>query len=440
MSNQHRGLSLFALTMIAIGATIGSGIFKTPAGIAAKVGDNQTIILLWIMGGVVSLLGALVFAELGSRFSNAGGVYTYLNKAYGPLPGFLYGWCLLTVISSGTIAALCTVFAENLGYFIHIPDGAQKYVAMATIAVLTLFNTFGIKLSEWFANVGTVLKIVGIYSLLILALMLGDKALFAAEAVVQAGSATPAADNLAGAFVGVLWSYTGWHYASFVSGDAINPKRNIPLAMILGTGAVTLTYVLCNLGYFKVIDHNTIASFADSSNPKVVAVEVMNVIMPAASYLMPGLIALSVFACAGLYILSTPRIFNQMATEGLFFSAFAKKDPRFGVPVNAIILQSAWAMILVYLWGSFSSIIEYVTFVEWLFLLTACVGIFIVRKKYAHEEAPFRVPFYPVIPLLFIAVIGWFIFKNALADKAEYYAGLAVIPVGVFVYYLFKRK
>ena len=162
MNTTTRGLSLFALTMIAIGATIGSGIFKTPAGIAAKVGDNQTIILLWILGGVVSLLGALVFAELGSRFSNAGGVYTYLNKAYGPLPGFLYGWCLLTVISSGTIAALCTVFAENLGYFIHIPDGGEKYVAMVTIVVLTLFNTFGIKLSEWFANIGTVLKIVGI--------------------------------------------------------------------------------------------------------------------------------------------------------------------------------------------------------------------------------------------------------------------------------------
>jgi APA family basic amino acid/polyamine antiporter len=440
MTNTTRGLSLFALTMIAIGATIGSGIFKTPAGIAAKVGDNQTIILLWILGGVVSLLGALVFAELGSRFSNAGGVYTYLNKAYGPLPGFLYGWCLLTVISSGTIAALCTVFAENLGYFIHIPVGGEKYVAMASIIVLTLFNTFGIKLSEWFANVGTVLKIVGIYALLLLALMLGDKALFAAEAVASASTITPPADNLAGAFVGVLWSYTGWHYASFVSGDAINPKRNIPLAMILGTGAVTLTYVLCNMGYFKVIDHDTIASFSDSSNPKVVAVEVMNVIMPAASYLMPALIALSVFACAGLYILSTPRIFNQMASEGLFFSAFAKKDPRFGVPVNAIILQSAWAMILVYLWGSFSSIIEYVTFVEWLFLLTACIGIFIVRKKYAHEEAPFKVPFYPILPLLFIAVIGWFIFKNALADKAEYYAGLAVIPVGVVVYYAFKKR
>jgi APA family basic amino acid/polyamine antiporter len=437
MKNPRKGLSLFALSMIAIGATIGSGIFKTPSGIAAKVSSNETIILLWILGGTVSLLGALVFAELGSRFSNAGGVYTYLNKAYGPLPGFLYGWCLLTVISSGTIAALCTVFAENLAYFIPIAPGNEKYVAMASIAVLTLFNAFSIKSSEWFANIGTVLKIIGIYALLILALFLGDVLIFPDVATVSTGSGND--DNIAGAFVGVLWSYTGWHYASFVSGDAINPKRNIPLAMLFGTGAVTLTYVLCNLGYFKVIDHATMASFNNPDAPKVLAVEVMNVILPGLSYLMPALIALSVFACAGLYILSTPRIFNQMANEGLFFSTFSKVHPKFGVPLNAIILQSVWAMMLVYLWGSFSSIIEYVTFVEWMFLLAACIGIFMVRKKYPNDTPSFRVPFYPILPMIFIAVIGWFIFKNALADKAEYYAGLTVLPIGVVVYYLFKR-
>lgn len=435
-----KGLSLFALTMIAIGATIGSGIFKTPAGIAAKVSDNQTILLLWILGGLVSLFGALVFAELGSRFSNAGGVYTYLNKSFGPLPAFLYGWSLLTVISSGTIAALCMVFAENLAYFISLPAGGEKYVAMASIVVLTLFNAFSIKSSEWFANVGTVLKIVGIYALLILALILGEKSILG-EATQAAALPNPAGgDNLAGAFVGVLWSYTGWHYASFVSGDALNPKRNIPLAMLFGTGAVTLTYLLCNMGYFSVLDHDTVASLANPEAPKVVAVEVMNVILPQFSALMPALIALSVFACAGLYILSTPRIFNQMALEGVFFPMFSKIHPRFGVPLNAIVLQSGWAIVLVFLWGSFGSIIEYVTFVEWMFLLVACLGIFVVRRKYSDQKPAFKVPLFPLTPLLFIAVIGWFIFKNALADKAEYYAGLLVLPIGVLLYYVFKSR
>lgn len=433
MSQIKKGLSLFALTMIAIGATIGSGIFKTPSGIADKVADNSTILLLWLMGGLVSMVGALVFAELGSRFSNAGGVYTYLNQSYGSLAGFLYGWCLLIVISSGTIAALCTVFAENLNYFLKLPKDLEKYIAMGSIVVLTLFNTFGLKSSEWFANVGTVLKIIGIYALLFLALFLGDKTIFADSTPTLGTDGLPVSENLAGAFVGVLWSFTGWHYASFVAGDATNPKRNIPLAMIMGTGAVTLTYLLCNMAYFKALDHDTI------KNSTVVAADAMSSIIPGSGYLISGLVALSVFACAGLYILSTPRIFNQMASEGLFFKTFAKKHPRFGVPVNAIVLQSVWAILLVYLWGSFSSIIEYVTFIEWMFLLLACIGIFVIRNKFKGQPATFMVPFYPVLPIIFIVIVGWFIFKNALADKAEYYAGLLVIPVGVAFYYIFKK-
>jgi APA family basic amino acid/polyamine antiporter len=129
-----------------------------------------------------------------------------------------------------------------------------------------------------------------------------------------------------------------------------------------------------------------------------------------------------------------------MAREGVFFPMFSKIHPRFGVPLNAIVLQSGWAIVLVFLWGSFGSIIEYVTFVEWMFLLIACIGIFVVRRKFKEQQAAFRVPLYPITPMLFVAVIGWFIFKNALADKAEYYAGLLVLPIGVLLYYVFKAR
>ena len=432
MNESKRQLSLFPLTMIAIGATIASGIFKTPAAIASKIHDNQTILWLWVLGGMVSLTGALVFSEMGSRFSKAGGVYTYLNKAFGNLPGFLYGWCLLTVISSGTIAALCTVFAENIILLSGISPAYKVYVAAACIVVLTLFNTFGLRYSEWFANVGTVLKMVGIYVLLIAIIALGKERILPEDVLMPI---LREEDDVAGALVKVLWTFTGWHYASFVAADAQNPRRNIPLAMLIGTGVVTLTYVLINAGYFKVFSHDTIAGFGLPGQEKITAVEAMNAVIPGSQTWIALLIAVSVFAGAGLYILSTPRIFNQMAEEGLFFKIFAGKHPRFGVPVNAILLQSGWAIFLVMLWGTFESIIEYVTFIEWLFLLIACIGIFFIRWKYKDKEPAFRVPLYPILPLFFILVIGWFITKNIFAEKAEYYAGLGVIPIGMILYY-----
>jgi len=420
--------------MIAIGATIASGIFKTPAAIASKIHENQTILWLWVLGGAVSLIGALVFAEMGSRFSNAGGVYTYLTKAYGKLPGFLYGWCLLTVISSGTIAALCTVFAENIILIFGLEESMKEMVAVGSIIVLTLFNTFGLRYSEWFANIGTMLKMVGIYALLVAIMMLGKEKIFPEAGILPSLSDE---DDLAGAFVKVLWTFTGWHYASFVAGDAENPKRNIPLAMLFGTTIVTLTYVFMNMGYFKVFNHETIAGFSLPGQEKITAIEAMNTVIPGSRIWISMLIALSVFAGAGLYILSTPRIFNQMANEGLFFKAFAKKHPRFGVPVNAILLQSGWSIFLVMLWGTFESIIDYVTFIEWLFLLLGCIGIFFIRRRYPDDVPAFQVPLYPVLPLLFIVVIGWFIAKNLVAERVEYYAGLAVIPVGIALFYAF---
>jgi APA family basic amino acid/polyamine antiporter len=448
MSSKVKGLSLFALTMIAIGATIGSGIFKTPSDIARQVFDSKAIMILWILGGVVSLLGALVFAELGSRMPQAGGVYTYLKASYGPLPAFLYGWCLLTVISSGTIAALCVVFAEYLNNFLGFASESEPYIAMTGIVVLTLFNTFGIKSSEWFANISTVLKIVGIYALLILTIFLGDKLIFGKAIVVTTDSSVELGSgvNYAVAFVSVLWSYTGWHYASFVAGSATNPKRDIPLAMLFGTGIVTLTYVLCNAGYLKALDLSTI----QSSN--VVASDALEAVQPGLGSWISALIAISVFGCAGLYILSTPRIFHQMSNEGVFFKIFSKSHKKFGVPVNAIILQSGWAILLVSFWGKFESIITYVTFVEWLFLLLACTSIFIVRfrisakkkdsaagnEEKAIESKIFKTPLYPLVPILFVVIVGWFISKNIFAESAEVYAGLLVLPFGILFYYIFK--
>ncbi len=433
MSQKIKGLTLFALTMIAIGSTIGSGIFKTPTDISKAVSDPTEMVGLWILGGVVSLIGALVFAELGSRFPQSGGLYTYLNKSYGALPAFLYGWCLLTVVSSGTIAALILVFADYAQYFIPYSNEMKPVVAALAIVVLTLFNTFGIKSSEWFANISTVLKIVGIYGLLILALFLGQREMLDAAGAVVIEKSSSGGPNYAMAFVGVLWSYTGWHYASFVAGDALNPKRNVPLAMIIGTVVVTLTYVLCNLGYLKVLDVTTI------QNSNTLAADALEAVIPNSGIWVSALIAISVFGCAGLYILATPRVIHQMAEEGLFFKAFAKKNEKFGVPLNAILLQSVWAIFLIFIWENFENLYTYVTITEWLFLLAACFGIFIVRGKMKDQEVGFKTPLYPILPIIFCVVVAWFISMNAISEDPAAYFGLMVIPIGAVLYFIFKK-
>ena len=434
MSNTVRGLSLFALTMIAIGSTIGSGIFQTPSSIAREVNHPGWIVGLWIAGGVVSLLGALVFAELGARVSRPGGVYAYLHEAWGALPAFLYGWSLLAVVSSGTIAALIIVFADYMDYFFGFGADAKPFVAAGGVVLLTLFNTFGIKSSEWFANISTVIKIVGIYAVLAAALFLGKEAIFGNDAVTGVVRETPGTTPLAIAFVGVLWSYTGWHYASFVSGEARNPKRNVPIAMVLGTAAVTLTYVLTNLGYMSVLDLGSI------QQSEALAADVMEKVVPGSGNAVAVLIAISVFGCAGLYILATPRIIQQMSSERLFFPAFAKSHPKFGVPLNAILLQSAWAMVLVFFWGKFEALYTYVTTTEWLFLMAAAAGIFVVRSRQKEAHTGFSVPLYPVVPALFCLVVGWFIYKNAVSDNPAAYYGLLVIPIGALVYFIFRKS
>jgi APA family basic amino acid/polyamine antiporter len=426
---QKKGLSLFALVMIAIGSTIGSGVFKTPTDIAKNVPDIGGMHFLWILGGLVSMIGALVFAELGRRYANAGGVYSYLQNTWGPLPAFLYGWCLLTVVSSGTIAALIVVFVDFIQKFIPFADSSKGVIAAVSIVVLTLFNTFSLKSSEWFANVATVLKMIGIFGLIILLLVLGQDAVGATNVAASSNSEM----NWAGAFVGVLWSYTGWHYASFVSGDAKNPQRDVPIAMIVGTLMVTLIYVLCNWGYLHVL------SVDEMIASKTLAADAAEKVIPHSGWMVSLLIALSVFGCAGLYVLATPRIIQQMSKEGFFFPIFSNAHPKFGVPLNAIMLQSIWAIVLVFFWGGFEQLFTYVTITEWFFLLMTCVGFVMLLVK-NNEWNEKRNLIYMVLAVLFSTVVTWFIFKNATSDNPAAYYGLLVIPVGVLFYFWMKKS
>lgn len=452
----RRTLTLYALTMVAIGSTIGSGIFRTPGKIALQMHLPEYVIALWVLGGIVALTGALTFAEMGSMFPGAGGLYVYLREAYGNTVGFLYGWFILFISTSGSIAALAVVCAEHLLYLGNIPNdhllriplwGEATYTmsraglwGVGITVFLTVINLFGVKIGEWIANLFTGAKLAGL-ALIILAgwwfVQPGAEAANAASTFVHT-----APQNLYGAFavafVGVLWSYGGWQHASYLAGETQNPQRTVPRAMMLGAAVVTLVYVAANIAYMRLLPLEQIA------NSKTVAADAMNTLAPWGGKLMAALIALSTFGTTGIYCMTAPRIYYAMARDGIFFQKLAEVHPRWRTPVHAILIQSAWSVFLLLFWGTFEDLIEYVTFMDWIGLMLVGTTIFVFRHRQKQgttsETATYRTPLFPLTPILFISICVWFITYTLFDNPVKAGAGIFVVAAGWLAYHFVFRK
>jgi len=435
----RRSLTLYGLTMIAVGSPIGSGIFRTPGKIALEVHSPDLVIALWVLGGVVALTGALTFAEMGSMFPGAGGLYVYLREAYGDTVGFLYGWFILFISTSGSIAALTVVCAEHLLYLFGGSSG-QRWtlpLALGITIFLTVVNLFGIKIGEWIANLFTGAKLVG------LALIIVAGWLFLNPAVAPANASSAFANTppdhfftaFAAAFIGVLWSYGGWQHASFLAGETQNPQRNVPRAMMIGAAIVTFVYVSANLAYMRLLPIEQIAQ------SKTVAADAMSLVYPGAGLLMAFLIALSTFGTTGIYCMTAPRIYYAMAKDGIFFKKLAEVHPRWRTPVNAILIQSGWSVFLLLFWGTFENLIDYVTFMDWIGLAMVGTAIFVFRRKNPEAERSYRTWGYPVTPLIFVGSVGLFLVFTLVGRPVQAGAGLIVAVVGWLAYrFYFKKK
>jgi APA family basic amino acid/polyamine antiporter len=429
-----RDLSLFGLTMIAIGSCIGSGIFLTPSQVASHLPRPGLILLAWAVGGIIALTGALTFAELGGMYPKAGGVYVYLKEGYGDFAGFMYGWAYITVINSGAIAALVIAFTYYLSFIFPMEASRQTLVAVVTILLLALVNVFRVKFVEMFTNLFTLLKLAGIAAVILVGFFLGSSETL--------GSGTPPEINLSGgawlgafglAMVGVLWSYGGWQHASYLSGEARDAVRTIPRAMVIGAFVVAVVYVLTNLSFLFLMP---VSEMAVSES---IAADAVSKVLPYGGHLIAVIIAVSTLGTALIYTLSAPRIYFAMAEDGLFFSKIAEVHPRFRTPVNAVLIQSSWAIVLLIFWGTFENVITYVTFTDWIFfMLTACVVIlFRFTRKDVHR--PVRTIGYPLTPLLFIITTFLFVLNTLIERPTQAGAGLALLSIGVVVYFFFKR-
>jgi basic amino acid/polyamine antiporter, APA family len=433
MAKLAKELTLYGLIMVAIGSCIGSGIFVTPSQIAGLLPSSGLILLVWALGGLIALTGALTFGELGSLFPQAGGIYVFLKEAYGGWLGFLYGWAYLVIITSGSIAVLSLAFSHYLSFFIPMDNTWKTISSIVTISLLTTLNVFRAKFGEIFSNIFTGLKILGILVIICTGFLLGNSDL-SFRNFGFTGSSSAGISSFGVALTGVLFSYGGWQHASFLAGETKNPSRNVPIAMITGAAVVTLIYLLVNTAYMLLLPVNSILT------SEKVAAEAVSTIIPFGGMLVAGLIAVSTFGTIGIYTLSAPRIYYAMAEDGLFFKSIAKVHPVFKTPVNAIITQSVWSVILLLFWGTLENLITYTVSVEWIFFTLAATGIFIFRKKLRNTERPYKTFGYPITPLIFIIINTWFVFNIMINKPLHMAIGFGFLLLGVPFFLYFKRK
>lgn len=438
MSELKKALSRFDLTMIAIGSMIGSGIFLTPAIIAKAIPSPGLILLVWFGGGLLSLCGALTFAELGALMPKAGGVYVFLSESFGKPAGFLYGWAYFLVVNTGGIAALSVAFSTYLAYFFPMSPLALKLVAVSGIFILTVINVLGVKTAGIFSDLFTVLKLIGIFGVIAVGFIFGSSTVTNFSFDIPSGiTGVPASPTgwLAVAMVGVLWSYGGWQHATFTAGEAKDAKRDVPLAMIIAALSVTAIYVVINIAYMFLLPVQKIAN-----SPGVAADAIKTVLGPVGGGIIALAIFISTFGTAGIYTLTAPRIYFAMAKDGIFFPQIAKVHPKYNTPYNAIIIQSTWAVILILLWGTFENLISYVVFTDWIFFALGAASVFIFRKKLPDAERSYKTLGYPFTPLIFIGVAAWFVISTLIEKPQQAIAGLIMLGLGLPVYYYWKNK
>ena len=431
-SRLDRTLRQTDLTLLLVGTVIGSGIFLVPGAVLRESGGDVTLALtVWFVGGVLSLLGALTYGELGAQNPEAGGLYVYIRDAFGRLPAFLYGWALFFVISSGSLATLSVAFTIYTGQFVELSPAAGKAVSLLMIAAITIINIVGTRKSANVQNLTTALK-VGALLVISIAFIAMQQTPSETAIAARPVSGIPWA-GLGTAMIGVLWAYEGWQYVTFSAGEAVNPQRTFPRALAIGTAALIGIYLLANIGYVAALGPEAVAA-----SERVAAEAVTAMFGAGAGMLIAAAILISIFSAANGLTMTAPRVYYAMAQDRLFFSRLAAVHPRFGTPAFAIAVSSVWAAVLA-VTGTFQQLLTYVIFAGWLFYALGAMSIFVYRRRAPAAARPFSVPGYPVTPILFIASALAIVVNTLIVQPKEALVGIGIILIGVPAY-LFWRK
>ena len=433
-------LGLFSGTMAVIGGIIGSGIFMNSAIVAQRVGTAGLTLAVWMLGGVVALIGAFCFGELAERAPQAGGSYVYLRDGFGELVAFLYAWSLLLVIATGATAAVAVTFASYFSALLGLSPALIMPIAAAAIGVLSVVNYLGVEPGAVTNNVFSILKLAALAGLIVAGLIAAPHQAAASSSPDTSLGGGSLFFAVAAALVPVLFAYGGWQQTNFIAEELVEPRRNLPRALVLGVTAVVLVYVLANVTYLRTLG---VSGLAHSTAPAADAMR--QAVGPAGATFIAAGIAASTFGFLNLVILVSPRVYRTMAADGLFFPQFATLHPRFRTPSIAIVFQAAWAILLLFS-GSYGQLLDYVVFCDWIFFGGAVLALFVYRRRdrlAGRDPAPpgsFRVPGYPLVPGLFVAAAVYVVAGSVIANPGNALRGSLILAAGVPVFLFWKRR
>lgn len=455
-----RGLGIVAATSIVVGNVIGTGVFLKSRVMTCNVGTPGRVIAVWVVAGLLSIAGALTYAELGAIWPRAGGEYVFIRNAYNSRLAFLYGWMRFFVASAGGLAALAVGFAIFLNVLLRgtlnttfftvpipgypVPFGGLQVLALLAIGVVTAVNCASVSVGGNLASVLTALKVGIIIALGVgtLAFATGDWTHFLQE--VSSGqcegvavAARGGSAGFAAAMLGALWAYNGWNEMTFVSGEVKNPQRNIPFALVAGMIITCALYVFVNTTYFYVLTPTEIANVSASSSVASVVVE--RFLGPVAVSLIAAAMLTSTFGALHISTMASSRVPFAMARDGLFVQSLARVSDRTHVPIRALMAQGIWASVLA-LSGSYDTLTDYVIFATWIFFGLVIASVFIIRRRMPEVERVYRAWGYPIVPVLFLLTTAWLLITTLVTAPVRSLIGIGLVLLGLPVYYYQLRR
>ena len=433
-----RRIGLYAATAITVGNIVGSGIFRSPHSVAAEITRPGIALLAWVVGGILSICGSLALAELAVTHPRTGGLYVFIREAFGDALGFVFGWANLWVIKPTVIASITSVFALYFCQVLHLPKTAEFPVGAAAILLLTFVNWLGVREGAGTQSLFTTLKVIGIAALCVAAFTLPARFAATAGGEAAAASTRPLAIGFAVAMIPILFAYDGWTDSTYVAGEVIDPRRNLPIAIVWGTWLVVGLYVVTNLAYFHVLGGDGVARYEAVGSETI-----RRLLGDWGGRALAVLVAVSTFGTTNGAILTGPRVTQAMAADGLLWSPLARLDPRRGSPTVALWIQAVLACAWLYCADGFEDVSGWFVTTSWLFYGISTAALFVQRRREARGELPapsYRTPLYPLTPIVFVLATFAIIVSDLSSTGLRAWAGVGIAALGFPVYWAWKGR